>query len=211
MAQTRDGALKTFMKRIGIPIDEYRRLCASGLRWCSDCKKMEPVENFGRDAWRADGLASRCLAVRRVEVRKCTKGRPSPMKGKHFGPNFNGGRKPGFVSEKRGVPRTLQERAKISASVRAVAKRGNQCHGYVDGRGVERLGIRYSAEYKRWRYEVYSRDRFTCQRCGDATGGNLHAHHILPFATFVLVRFLLANGITLCDVCHKEVHRGKGY
>ena len=49
MAQTRDGALKTFMKRIGIPIDEYRRLCASGLRWCSDCKKMEPVENFGRE------------------------------------------------------------------------------------------------------------------------------------------------------------------
>jgi 5-methylcytosine-specific restriction endonuclease McrA len=28
-----------------------------------------------------------------------------------------------------------------------------------------------------WRNEVYKRDNYTCQKCGDNTGGNLEAHH----------------------------------
>ncbi|WP_416360620.1 HNH endonuclease [Burkholderia gladioli] len=50
------------------------------------------------------------------------------------------------------------------------------------------------------------RDRFTCQHCGDARGGNLHAHHILPFATHPELRVDVSNGITLCKPCHKAVH-----
>jgi len=59
----------------------------------------------------------------------------------------------------------------------------------------------------RWRLTVYNRDNFTCQKCGDARGHNLRAHHIKPWAGYSALRFDVANGITLCDGCHKDEHR----
>lgn len=211
MSQTRQGALKAFTTRIGIPLGDYVQQVASGLRWCTTCKRMESIALFGPDAGSPDGMNRHCRQSKRVKVRVCTKGRPSPHKGRKFGPNANSGRKPGFTSAMRGIPRPIETRKKISRAVRAVALRGDQCPSYRDGKFAERTGIRHSAEYKRWRYDVYLRDRFTCQRCGDDRGGNLHAHHILPFAHFPLCRVLVVNGITLCDMCHKEVHGGNGY
>lgn len=66
--------------------------------------------------------------------------------------------------------------------------------------------IRASKEYKDWRGAVYERDRHTCQYCGDNTGGNLHAHHIFPFAGFPEHRFDTWNGTTLCVDCHNKLH-----
>lgn len=208
MAQTPSGAMKGFTRRIGIPLDDYLRQVANGLRWCTTCKCMEPFSLFGPDLNRADGINRHCRSSRRVKIRVCTKGRPSPNKGKKFSPSPNSGRRPGFVSEKRGIPRTPEDRSKISAAVRAVALRGTSCPSYVDGKGAERRGLRLSLEYKRWRFDVCVRDEFRCQFCGDNRGGNLHAHHILPFAIFLLARFCVSNGITLCDVCHRGVHSG---
>lgn len=110
-------------------------------------------------------------------------------------------------SNRLGKPHSLETRAKISARTRERALRGADAPGYVDGRGVERLGLRHSAELKRWRYDVYSRDAFTCMHCGDDRGGNLNAHHIFPFAEYPELRFDVRNGITLCDVCHELAHR----
>lgn len=36
-----------------------------------------------------------------------------------------------------------------------------------------------------WRPRVFARDAFTCQKCGDASGGNLRAHHIVRFECLV--------------------------
>jgi 5-methylcytosine-specific restriction endonuclease McrA len=99
-----------------------------------------------------------------------------------------------------------KERAKISAAVRKVALRGRDCPAYRDGKHVERMGERFTSEYKRWRYDVMRRDGFTCQQCGDAKGRNLHAPHIKPFATHPELRLDTNNGITLCEPCHKTVH-----
>ena len=63
-----------------------------------------------------------------------------------------------------------------------------------------------SKEYKRWRQEVYDRDNYTCQRCGDDKGGNLNAHHLFGFTPFPDFRLSVWNGITLCKDCHKWVH-----
>lgn len=64
---------------------------------------------------------------------------------------------------------------------------------------------RRSNKFKEWRLSVFERDKYTCQDCGKL-GGTLHAHHILPFATYKELRFEISNGKTLCYKCHKTYH-----
>ena len=61
-------------------------------------------------------------------------------------------------------------------------------------------------EYKNWRKSVFARDDYTCQICGKR-GVRLNAHHIKSYAYFPNLRFSVDNGITLCEECHKSVHR----
>jgi hypothetical protein len=64
---------------------------------------------------------------------------------------------------------------------------------------------RHSIAYQVWRKGVLEKDFYTCQMCGNSE--NLHAHHIIPFAKDIDKRFDIDNGITLCEKCHKQVHR----
>lgn len=110
-------------------------------------------------------------------------------------------------SNRLGKGHSLETRAKISATTRERTPRGPECHSYKDGKYPERRKQRFSMEYKRWRFDVFMRDRFTCQHCGDNRGRNLHAHHIKPFATHPELRFEISNGITLCETCHAKEHQ----
>jgi len=65
--------------------------------------------------------------------------------------------------------------------------------------------------YYAWRLEVFERDKFQCQKCGDCKGGNLVAHHIFPFKSHPLLRTELSNGITLCEKCHIAFHKKYGW
>ena len=65
---------------------------------------------------------------------------------------------------------------------------------------------RNSRKAKEWRRSVFIRDKFTCQICG-TTGGRLNAHHIKEWANYKDLRFKVSNGVTLCEKCHKELHR----
>jgi len=66
--------------------------------------------------------------------------------------------------------------------------------------------VRTSQAYKVWRLDVFERDGFTCQKCGDNGGGTLNAHHILSFANHKEARLKVSNGITLCKQCHTKFH-----
>lgn len=68
---------------------------------------------------------------------------------------------------------------------------------------------RKSKEYKDWRKQVFDRDLYTCKKCGQI-GGNLNAHHIKEFAKYPKLRYEVNNGITLCESCHKKIHKKKG-
>jgi hypothetical protein len=78
------------------------------------------------------------------------------------------------------------------------------------GRRVEAYRNRTVAgPIDRWRLSVYHRDGFICQRCGDARGRNLQAHHIIGWAQDPALRFELFNGVTLCEACHKRLHASR--
>ncbi len=65
------------------------------------------------------------------------------------------------------------------------------------------------AKYDKWRKDIFERDNYTCAKC-DKKGGKLVAHHIMSFNIFEYLRFVITNGITMCDGCHKEFHREYG-
>lgn len=75
----------------------------------------------------------------------------------------------------------------------------------------EREICRKYPEYSNWRKFVYKRDEFTCQACGDNTGGNLVAHHILNYSEHRELRTDVNNGVTLCKGCHVKFHNRYGY
>jgi len=59
---------------------------------------------------------------------------------------------------------------------------------------------------KEWADLVKSRDNYTCQICGSKN--NLTAHHIEPVICDPVQSLDIDNGITLCNKCHKKIHRG---
>lgn len=83
---------------------------------------------------------------------------------------------------------------------------GDKNPAWKGGVSSENSKIRNSLEYAEWRINVFKRDNYICQCCGDNKGGNLHAHHILNFSEYPDLRFLIANGITLCDSCHNPAN-----
>lgn len=66
----------------------------------------------------------------------------------------------------------------------------------------------YSIEYKSWRKQVFERDDYTCQHCG--VRGYITAHHIKSFAYYPKLKYILSNGITLCENCHSKTDNYKG-
>jgi len=75
----------------------------------------------------------------------------------------------------------------------------------------ERLKGRDYWEYTQWRISVYKRDKFTCQCCGKRGGGNISAHHKDGYHWCVERRIDIANGVTLCEDCHKDFHQKYGF
>ena len=72
-------------------------------------------------------------------------------------------------------------------------------------KGGVTINTRNSNEYQIWRLSVYSKDHYMCQKCNQI-GKNLHAHHIYNFAQYPGLKFIVENGITICNRCHRLFH-----
>ena len=66
---------------------------------------------------------------------------------------------------------------------------------------TERQWLMMQKEYRNWRREIFERDDYTCQICGER-GIYLHADHIKPWATYPGLRYKVDNGRTICKECH---------
>lgn len=121
---------------------------------------------------------------------------------------------------------SVETREKLSAAVKgktyteihgdnadSVALKISQAHRmkWEGKRRVDARPYHGCAEYKNWRTAVFKRDNFTCKKCGKRDGQPLQAHHIKRWIEFPDLRFVVSNGITLCeDPCHKEVDAQAG-
>lgn len=92
---------------------------------------------------------------------------------------------------------------------RSKFERGENHPDYNPNLTPEERGRSY-AEYSDWRKEVFERDNYTCQCCGDNKGHNLNAHHIYGYAEHEDLRTDVDNGVTLCEDCHKRYHKQYG-
>lgn len=59
--------------------------------------------------------------------------------------------------------------------------------------------------YKKFRSDVFKRDKGTCQwpNCGRTK--RLRVHHIRTWANYPELRFVIGNGIVLCDMHHNFI------
>lgn len=66
-------------------------------------------------------------------------------------------------------------------------------------------------EYRDWRKAVFSKDKYTCRCCGARNGNGkyirLEAHHIFNWKDNESLRYVVSNGITLCQECHLKFHQ----
>ena len=134
-----------------------------------------------------------CSEEIKRKIGDANKGNPCPMKGKHH---------------------TLESRKKMSE-----AKKGELSPTWKGGKLPLRKIIEANFQYRQWRSDVFTRDEFTCQQCGQL-GGKLNAHHIKPFMSIIQYYEIttleesleceelwnINNGITLCEECHKSIH-----
>lgn len=86
---------------------------------------------------------------------------------------------------------------------------GSKNHQWIDGRTPQFRKIRHSLPTQLWREASFERDDYTCQKC-DKRGIFLEVHHILNFAEYPDLRFVVSNGITLCKECHIKFHNKYG-
>lgn len=94
------------------------------------------------------------------------------------------------------------------------ANRGSTSFSYnPEKTDEERLNgrITHEPELKIWRKAILDRDLYACVRCHDSKGGNLNAHHVLPWNSHPDDRLSVDNGITLCALCHRSYHSRYGH
>lgn len=106
----------------------------------------------------------------------------------------------------RNPMKRMEARKKVSQS-----RMGKYCgKNSPSWKGGKTLDTRLDRKYQQWRLAVYKRDNFTCPKCKQKGGCNLHAHHISNFTDYPKIRFDIDNGITLCANCHRGFHRQYG-
>jgi endogenous inhibitor of DNA gyrase (YacG/DUF329 family) len=71
--------------------------------------------------------------------------------------------------------------------------------------------LRSSKKWRLWREAVFKRDNYTCQECGARSKSGktiiLHPHHIKSFSKYPKLRFVVSNGLTVCEKCHRKLHK----
>ena len=106
-------------------------------------------------------------------------------------------------NNKGGWKHTKKTKTKISKSLSG--KNNPRWKGGISRTYREKY---YSKKFKKWRLKVFIRDNYTCRNC-QKVGGRLTAHHIKSWAKYPKLRFVVSNGITLCEKCHSKTDNFK--
>jgi transcription elongation factor Elf1 len=74
----------------------------------------------------------------------------------------------------------------------------------IHGRKYDKLPPKKVSDamcFAEWRKQVYERDKFTCQLCGNMK--SINAHHVMGKAS-KRMKYSVLNGVVLCAGCHLE-------
>jgi thymidylate synthase (FAD) len=104
---------------------------------------------------------------------------------------------------KRGYRTSLSHSPAHREAIRR-ARSGSRSNFWRGGVTAERASI--AAWTTTHAASVHAQYDYTCQSCGDR-GGRLHAHHIVPVWADAARARDLGNLITVCDSCHRRIHR----
>ena len=100
------------------------------------------------------------------------------------------------------------EEAKRKIGKQSKLRVGKRNPNYKDGSYVRRERDYKIQEMKPLRKSVFIRDNHTCKLC-NKRGGELHAHHLIPFWVKKECYLDEENLITVCSTCHsKKAHLG---
>lgn len=91
---------------------------------------------------------------------------------------------------------------KLKLRMIAILRIGEKASNWQGGKTKIMDLLKNSDRYKQWRNNVFLRDNFTCQECGNKKSGNLEADHIKPKCNYPELIFDINNGRTLCKECH---------
>jgi len=138
----------------------------------------------------------------------------------------------GQITWNKGIPRTEEAKKKMSKSHKGLlaseetkkkiseGNKGNKHPNWKGGITPLTKSIRNCFKNRQWTSDIFTRDDFTCQECGQK-GVYLEAHHkksfssILQFYEITTLEEALEceeiwninNGITFCRGCHKRLHK----
>jgi len=121
-----------------------------------------------------------------------------------------------WTGKKRGAT-SLEVRQKLSEAIR-----GEKAYQWKGGVSKLYETIRKTDIYKDWRTKVFERDGYICQLC-NVKGKTMNVHHKKPVKDIIKEYNIetkwdsyhckalwdVNNGITLCEACHRKVHREK--
>lgn len=198
------GIIKNWANRFGLTLEEYLDRQKNGLKRCQKCHEWKPINDFPKDKSRYDGLSVKCHDCIRVKEKKTiiiTQAMRDALKERNRTNKWH-----------KGIPlsnthkKILSDLRKIEGINGNGSFYGSNNPNWKGGVTPENLIARNNAAFHKWRKEVFERDHYTCQRCGDKKGGNLHPHHIKKFSDYKKIRYDINNGITLCFGCHAKEH-----
>jgi len=91
--------------------------------------------------------------------------------------------------------------------IRKIKANSNPLRGGAHPRWIENRSLlvrrnRSDPQCIKWRTKVFTRDNFKCKIANQDCGGQLEAHHILPWRDYPELRYNINNGITLCHLHH---------
>ena len=128
----------------------------------------------------------------------------------------------------------MSEETRKKMSISRKLKVGNKSPAWKGGITPLMKNVRTTIEYKKWRGLIFTRDNYTCRKCGIKNGMGetvkIHAHHIIracnlrdaaikqspllkEFEAVMIYRPMwnIDNGITLCRKCHYDIGKGENY
>ena len=135
--------------------------------------------------------------------KKFIKGESPWNKGLHINLNPNGNFKKGVTSWNKGKKAPWTTQRNLERNHLMVGEKAYHWKGGLTTR--ERKILMSRKPYLQWRISVLDRDEWTCQNCLTKEG-QLHAHHIKPWALYKDLRYDVNNGVTLCRSCHELLH-----